>query len=341
MGYTSRRSFISAAIIAMMVVMLFVPQLAIEGAKHGLLLWFDKLLPSLLPFMILMQFLTQLDVFFNLAQYLDFITFKLFHISGTTFIVFILGLVGGYPMGAKLIKELLTHKKIAYHEAQKALCCANNCGPIFIIGTVGTLLLGNPKLGYFLFLVHLFSACCMLLLTRYLPSPKIHMRAMPHMRHTSPSSISGAFTYAVQNGMATIVSVAGYIIFFSVLINLLKTVPLSPTSFKYFLLGSLEFSNGSALIASSSPLPLSQLALLSSIIGFGGFCVLCQSDDVLQGTKLPMKLYFFAKLFQGGFAYFITFLLAPLFFNLPTYPWSILVFFIALLGIASQTFKCQ
>lgn len=323
MRTTPTKYIVSFLVLLLMFLLLLKPHLCIEGATNGLLLWFHKLLPSLFPFILLMQFLSQLNVFFKISHKLTFITQPLLRINGTTFMLFILGLIGGYPMGAKLTKELYLQGKISTTDAKKCLCCANNCGPIFIIGTVGALMLGNTRLGYLLFLVHVLSAVLLLLLTRFFPNSQTSCKISTV---SSSLTISEAFTLAVQNAMDTIVYVGGYIIFFSVLIHMLKSSSIVSSIITYFsrtlripyasiqsiLLGSLEFSNGSALIASTTPFSLMNLALLSALIAFGGFCVLFQSQYVLQGTNLSISLYFTSKCLQAMLAYLLTLLLAPL-----------------------------
>ncbi|MGL6174537.1 MAG: hypothetical protein ACRC1P_08015 [Cellulosilyticaceae bacterium] len=305
------------------------PAICIKGAESGLLLWFNKLLPSLLPFIILTNMLFNLGIIFKLSRLLNPITLKLFKISGSSFLTFIMGIIGGYPTGAKLSKQLLDSHSISFSEAQKTICFSNNCGCLFIIGTVGSILLGNPALGYFLVFVHICSAFTMLLLFRFYTPPY----AMPerlttlHKPASSPS-FATAFTSAVQNAMDTIVYVGGYIIFFSVIISILKSSPIIQKSLEFaatstgfpshfltsLLLGSFEFSNGVALVCSQPTLNLQGLGIISAIIAFGGLCVLFQSAHLLQGSNLSLGIYILSKLFQSGIAYFYTLLFYPVFF---------------------------
>lgn len=305
------------------------PEICIKGAESGLLLWFNKLLPSLLPFIILTNMLFNLGIIFKLSKAFDPFTSKFFKISGSSFIVFIVGFIAGYPTGAKLSKQLLDSHSISYTEAQKTFCFANNCGCLFIIGTVGSILLGDPRIGYFLVLVHILSAFTMLLLFRFY-TPKYSMVSKQTTITTPPviHNFSTAFTSAVQNGMDTIVYVGGYIIFFSVILSILKTSQLvesiisvlatlsgiSSTFLTSLFLGSFEFSNGVALVCQSSTLSLSHLGLISFIVGFGGFCVLFQSAHFLQGSNLSLGLYIISKFSQAIIAFIYTLLFYPLFF---------------------------
>lgn len=327
-----RKIMLTFSIFCMMILMLFEPKVCIEGATFGLLLWFQKVLPSLLPFMILINLLCALGILFKLSDFLTPITQRLFKLSGTGFLVFILGLISGYPMGAKLAKNLLEQGQMSYQEAQKSLCYSCNCGPLFIVGTVGTLMLGNPSLGYFLLLIHLASAFIMLLLSRFytLDTPKTRLQKDTSTPTTL--SVSSAFTSSVQNAMDTIVYVGGYIIFFSVIAYLLadssfymrfatfisQLLGIDTQLIHTFFLSTLEFSSGSARLSSTLPLSITLLALISAVIAFGGFCVVFQSQHVLQGSNLSISPYICSKIFQAIIAYILTFILAPLLSTAPT-----------------------
>ena len=52
-----KRYFTSLCVIALFVLMLLFPQPVFKGASSGLLLWFNVILPTLLPFMIVSNLL--------------------------------------------------------------------------------------------------------------------------------------------------------------------------------------------------------------------------------------------------------------------------------------------
>jgi sporulation integral membrane protein YlbJ len=237
-----------------------------------------------------------------------------------------MGLIAGYPTGVKLISQLATTRHISPKEAQKNLIFANNCGPLFIIGTVGTILLGNTQLGYFLLLIHFLSAFTMLLLSRFYEPDVIMLTSSVSQDTSHNMAFSEIFTTAVQNGMDTIVYVGAYIIFFSVIIALFKQnivvntlilkiaqkFSLEPHLLHSLVLGSLEMSNGVALLSQSQS--LLHLALLSALLAFGGFCVFFQSIYVGKDVNFHWISYIGAKLIQALFAFCYTLLLYPLFF---------------------------
>ncbi len=84
------------------------------------------------------------------------------------------------------------------------------------------------------------------------------------------------------------------------------------------ILGSLEFSNGSAYIAPYYFEYPQVLAILSAILAFGGFCVFFQSAHILSGTPLSLGVYLTSKIVQAIFAYLLTVILYPVYMNITT-----------------------
>ncbi|OON95788.1 MAG: hypothetical protein ATN36_07630 [Epulopiscium sp. Nele67-Bin005] len=316
-------------IFGIMIYTIIKPKVCIDGATAGLLLWFNKLLPSLLPFIILTNMLFQLGVVFKLEKYIGKISKLIFGVSGSSLLTFFLGSLGGYPTGAKLTNQLISDNYISKTEAQKTLCFSNNCGLLFIIATVGTLLLGDVKLGYFLAGVHLISAFTLLLISRFYVTDEVHNTTQTSRKVEQVSFIS-ALTHSVQIGMDTIVYVGGYIIFFSVILYIVKDLVffdmlinlfaqilnIEPVFLDSLLLGSLEFSNGTAYIAPIALTKLTYLGGLSAIIGFGGFCVFFQTAHILMDTDLSLGLYLFAKIIHAILAYSYTMLLYPIYISI-------------------------
>ena len=48
-----------------------------------------------------------------------------------------MGITSGYPVGAKVAKDLYNNKLCTKIEAERLLSFTNSSGPLFIIGTVG------------------------------------------------------------------------------------------------------------------------------------------------------------------------------------------------------------
>lgn len=318
-----KRTILTIGLLFLMLMLLSFPNLCLQAAQNGLLLWFNKVLPSLLPFMIFINILVPLDGLRTFIAWCTPFSRWLWHLPGESLFAFFTGLIAGYPMGAKVIKSLYLNHKLTKEEAERTLCFCNNCGPLFMIGTIGTAMLSQTHLGYFLFFIHLLSACIMsLLLTRNLPS--IHGHECKQDSTQAPNFFS-LLNVGVMNAMDTIVCVGGYIILFSVLLALLTQTPLlhklltnlcpNPTHqllITGILSSCLEISNGTNAL-SQLPLSIYSIACLSAATGFGGICVYFQSLFVLEDTPFNTKPFFIAKCIQGFLSFALTLLLYPLY----------------------------
>ena len=81
-----------------------------------------------------------------------------FRVPGIGAYAFIMGIISGYPVGAKIVTKFRQDGLCTKAEAERLLAFTNNSGPLFIIGTVGITLFGNTQIGILLFLTHIFSS---------------------------------------------------------------------------------------------------------------------------------------------------------------------------------------
>ncbi len=127
------------------------------AARNGLTLWAKNVVPSLFPFFIA----TELLNYTNLPYYLGKLTNKfmrpLFNVPGEGSYAFIMGIISGYPVGAKIINKFIDEGTCSKQEAERMLAFTNNSGPLFIIGTVGISLFGDSTIGIILFVTHILA----------------------------------------------------------------------------------------------------------------------------------------------------------------------------------------
>ena len=123
--------------------LLFFPDVSAAAAREGVTLCLQTVLPSLFPFFVLSSLLVQSDVPRLLSRAMAGIMYPLFGVSGAGASALILGLLGGYPVGARTVAELYGRGEIAREEAEQLLAFCNNSGPGFFLGVCGTAVLRN------------------------------------------------------------------------------------------------------------------------------------------------------------------------------------------------------
>lgn len=99
---------------------------------------------------------------------------------------------------------------------------ASNAGPLFIIGSVGTSMLGNPYAGYVLLLSNYISC---IIVGLVLPSRNTKMyRNFKENLKMSNKNIGESLKNSIESAIKTCIGVAGFVILFSLLLNILKII---------------------------------------------------------------------------------------------------------------------
>lgn len=114
------------------VYILFFPQDAVTAAADGLVLWYERVLPSLLPFAILSNIL----IYSGFTGYLVKLLYPLLRLilpaSRNGSFVLLSGFLFGFPMGSKNCAEMLKCGQLEYQEAEILFMVTNNISPVFI-----------------------------------------------------------------------------------------------------------------------------------------------------------------------------------------------------------------
>ena len=108
-----KKSFSFIVLIFILLLLLFRPALPLEYAKNGLLIWYKNMVPSLFPMMILSGCMIKMNITTTLSTIIHPIAKRLFHTSKNGTYSLIIGLLCGFPMGAKVICELYNQNKIS------------------------------------------------------------------------------------------------------------------------------------------------------------------------------------------------------------------------------------
>ncbi len=304
------------------------PESNIQSGKAALTLCFTSVIPSLFPFFVLCRILIDLGAAELLGKYTGGFMKKLFHISPAGVTSLLMGLISGYPLGAKVCCELYQNKSITKTDAERLLAFCNNAGPVFITGTVGTAMLGSFKWGLLLMAVHIISALCTGFLFRFYKKSENAPMSNFAVRTVSAKSLPNSIASAFSDSISSILSVCGYVVFFAVFINILKVTnilqtaayfvsslfpPVSTEFAREFLSGLLEMTNGIANLAALPNInPASKLIAASMLLGFGGLCVHFQTMGIVSRYGLSSKTYFLGKMMNGTISAVIMFaLLVP------------------------------
>ena len=107
------------------------------AAKNGLILWANNVVPSLFPFFVITELLSNTNLVYHIGKLFDKLMRPLFNVPGECAFAFIMGLISGYPTGGKIVSDLREQGVCTKEEGDRMLAFTNNSGPLFIISCVG------------------------------------------------------------------------------------------------------------------------------------------------------------------------------------------------------------
>ena len=306
------------------------------AAKEGLSLWANNVVPSLLPFFIATELLSYTNIVSYFGKLLNPIMKPLFNVPGIGSYALIMGIISGYPTGAKIVVNLNEQGLCTKEEAERMLAFTNNSGPLFILGTVGVSLFGNSTIGFLLLLTHILACLTVGMLFRfYKYDNSSSVSYVSNNYHTSSvdfSNLGEVLGKSIFSAIQTVVMIGGFVVLFSVILSILKTSNIvyllanviSPllkifgirnsTFSASIICGLLELTNGIMQVAL---IPCKQISvnilIVAFLLGFGGISVMLQVYSIISKANLSIKPYFWGKLLHGIIACIYAFILIKLF----------------------------
>lgn len=151
---------------------------AVKSALNGLRLWAGVVVPSLFPFFVAAEIMNSTGFIRASGLLLEPVMRPLFNVPGSGSFALAMGVLSGYPVGAKITCDFRNNGELTKYEAERLLAFTNNSGPLFIVGAVGTGMYGSPRLGIFLLSCHLLACITVGLIFRFYKAGKRSTNAM-------------------------------------------------------------------------------------------------------------------------------------------------------------------
>lgn len=311
------RYFTKLLIIFIFILMLLFPSQVFTGASNGLLLWFNSVLPTLLPFVILSNLLIRTHAADLIVRVTGPLFRHIFQISDYASFAAVIGFLCGYPMGSKVTADLLKAGKLSYGEAQYLLSFCNNASPIFITSYVVLQNLGQERLLLPALIILISSPILASFLFRRLMKPSQMLPAQNGAGNltTEEPSHGNLIDTCIMNGFETITKVGGYIMLFSIFTTLAQMYTVPCSLFRYLLLPSLEITGGITLICQSALSAEKIFFLCMVCTSFGGWCAAAQTKCMIADTSLMIKPYILQKLATSIVTSLLCYLYLQFFFS--------------------------
>jgi len=295
-----KKRLLTIVIILLFIIMLCLPKQVLNGATEGLLLWFQIVLPTLLPFMIITNLLISTNAVSYISRFLSPVLRPLFGISSAGCFPVLAGFLCGYPMGAKVTGDMVGTGQISNAEGKYLLSFCNNTSPMFVISYIIIQNLHSEFLAFPSLLILVVSAFLGSLIFRQMYRRQMQQQAGAAY---APSSVGFHFRMldtSIMNSFEAMVKVGGYIILFSILLELLQNLQIDSMIWNLGILPMIEITNGvPALCDTSVAFPI-RYALTMFLAAFGGFCSIGQTQCMVQEADIPILPYIIEKLVIAG-----------------------------------------
>lgn len=322
------------------------PKEGVEAAVSGLKVFWEIVMPSLLPFFVLSEIMLGMGVVHFIGVLLEPLMRPLFNVPGVGAFALSMGLAAGYPMDAVITGKFRRSGMCTRVEGERLLSFTNTADPLFIFGAVAVGMFHNPGLGAVLATAHYLSSFTVGLIFKFYKRDRDEktqteaayrgkifrraVRALIKARQDDNRPFGKMMGDAVRESMTTLFMIGGFIMLFSVLVKILtvfgflnlitpviamilKLFGINPQLTTAVFNGILEIDLGT-MITSGAAAPLLDKAMIASwIIAWSGLCVHGQVASVIHDTDIKMLPYMGARLIHGILAaWFTWFLLGPL-----------------------------
>ncbi len=285
---------------------------ATEAVRAGLRLCGHSAIPALFPFMIVSELLARSGLSTFLGRIFGAPFEALFRLPREAFGAFCLGLICGFPTGARMALALFDEGKLDKRALERLLLFCNIQSSAFLVSAVGVSLYGDHTFGMILYAANVLGAVLIGLFLgqrseKHPPSPAVR----PHARILD----IGVFTDAVSAATTAMLTVCAYILFFAAVIGVWQRILLSlslPAPCAALVCGLLELTTGTSM-ASSLDNTHTSILICAFLTGFGGLSVGCQLFAFCRGRALSLRGYFPAKFAHGLLTAGITMLFSYLF----------------------------
>ena len=282
-----RRILPTLGLLGVMALLLLCSADAAQAVRDALALCVQSVIPALFPFFVVSSLFIDLGCAAVLGRSLAPIMRRLFGVSGAGGTAFLLGIIGGYPVGGRTAGELYRSGQCEREECERLLAFCNNAGPSFILGIAGLGCFGSVRVGAWLYLIHVGAAVMVGLLFRSTS------RQMGRPEKTETPRWADALIEAVRGGAMSMVNICAFVVFFLVILRLFSRF----TGIQHgAILGIVEMTNGILRLANDRR----GFIWAAGLLGWGGLSVHCQTAAVLSGSGLSLKRYFIGKALQAA-----------------------------------------
>lgn len=351
--------------IGFVITMIMFPDQSFRSSLQGITVWWKFVFPALLPFFIITELAIGFGIVHAIGTILEPLMRLCYRLPGISGWALASGSIGGFPTGAKATAELRKQELLTRRQGEQLLAISQLASPGLIMTVIAAAFLGNPALGMYLAVIHYASGLSIGLLWRSSPRSRqrdssdtqeqqaiqaaqvtkttkaAHTKALQAKSDYQPleplkvmkaAQLKDGRTFgkllgdAVSNSVGGLMVVGGYIVMFSVILNvitmtgiteglstMMSTIVPGATGdtisrlIRPMLIGFLEPHLGAYAWSIETSLPVMwQAAGIAALLGWGGLSTHAQVRALTQETDLRYGPFVRARLLHSVLAALLT-----------------------------------
>lgn len=284
----NNKRYSTAGIIALIILifLIFESNAVQDGIREGMELLIYSVIPALFPFILVTSVISSTITSRQIPGLK--VLGKLCRIPHGAEPVFLLGLIAGYPIGAKTIADMYASGQLNRSAANRLIGFCNNAGPAFIFGVLSQLFT-KTSTPFFLWGIHILSA---VIVGMILPGRNTEGCQLPTIKLQT-------FSHNLEQSIRTMTVISAWILIWRAAISLCyKYLPDSlPASLRAIITGLCELTNGCLAlqyIANES----TRFIIAACLLACGGLCITMQTKSVIN--SMGMGMYIPGKLLQSA-----------------------------------------
>lgn len=304
-----RLLFRISCVLACMLLLLLSPATALSGAAYGLVLWYRTLFPTLMPFMVLSNFI----VYTGCARPIGIVLTPLTRLLGlpqSAGYCILTGFLCGYPMGAYVCGNLNGTGEVDDDTATFLAPLCNNVSPMFMISYICMSCLGDRRYSAAVVAILMLSAVVALviigIIRRFLIKKNGNKEKSSgnHAMHgSSPAgeaqkvlSTSEAITRSVEGALMASLKLCIYVMLFSIAGAMIDRIYFLPEITRAALMSLMEITAGLDKIAKLDIAFEYRFFMMLTFTAFGGMSSVLQTMSLWSGKHFDIAKYLVCKL---------------------------------------------
>lgn len=288
------KNIILLLIINAFILIIFLPEVCTFGAQKGLIISANVIIPSLFPFMVFVSMLLKMDFLYQKKSK------KTKTRNSVGLYVMVLSMLGGYPIGAKIINDLYHRKIITKKSAHIMQIYCVNAGPAFITVAIGNGIFSSKNIGYLLLISHIAASFIIAAFTMiFLKNEDL----ISSNNKTTSFNASESFVISTSEAASSIINICSFVVLFSVINSYLVYFSEKLPILKYI----SYFTEVTTAVTLTK-----NIYFISFLLGFSGISIWFQIFSLSKSCGVNFIYFIIGRFLHAGISSIISYILIKL-----------------------------